>query len=412
MVNNKSICQQTQTITVNVYPVLNPGAAGYDQTICSGNTPAPFTSSAVASGGKGTIAYQWQSRTYDGSAWSNWVAAAGANNQAAYSPGALTQRTQYRRCATNTFTACSDTTDIQIAAAMSAGAIGDAQTICYNTIPSQLISTTKPNGGTGTNIYIWEQSATGTSGWVNVSGATSVSYTPPNLTTTTHYRRIRSNDCGSDTSNTVKITVRNQSLYNYPDIRVRICPDAGTSINMSKYIDTLDLNGVPQWQSLSSVPITPDGVILTNNLNTSSQVYTFTYTVSNPCLPEGVVRKVYLEVLKAGSMRPLRDTITICFDNAEAVNINQIFGIDAGFDDNIWSYKSWSAGDVDKHVTRSKSSTYYGAVVMNGKAIYNDNAIARIPDTNNKKVVFTCKPKAGGCLSEKSYMIVIILTGS
>jgi hypothetical protein len=272
-------------------------------------------------------------------------------------------------------------------------------------------------GGAGGYTYQWEQSTDSSTGWVTVtsgSGATSASYTPPALTQTTWYRRkVSDSKCGYTYSgNTVKITVRNPSLYNYPDIRVRVCPDASTSINMSKYIDTLDLNGVPQWQSLSNVPITSGGVISTNNLSTSSQVHTFTYSVSNPCIPEGVVRKVYLEVLKAGSMRPLRDTITICSDYAEAVNINQIFGVDAGFDNNVWSYESWTTGDVNKHVTISKSSMYYGAVIMNGKAIYDDNAIAKIPSTNNKRVVFTYKPKTGSCFGGKSYTVVIILTGS
>jgi hypothetical protein len=123
--------------------------------------------------------------------------------------------------------------------------------------------------------------------------------------------------------------------------------------------------------------------------------------------------------LKVGKVRPLRDTIVICSDYAEAVNINQIFGIDAGYYDGAWSYHSQNPGDgdVDNYVTESHSSVYYGAVIMNGKRIYNDSSIDYISGTNNKKVVFTYKPKpdnclTGSCLCGKSYTIVIILTGS
>jgi hypothetical protein len=189
-----------------------------------------------------------------------------------------------------------------------------------------------------------------------------------------------------------------------------VCPDAGTSINLSKYVDTLDLKtDYPQWKSLSGIPIgASDGVIQANSLG-SRGTYTFTYTASNPCTTGDITRKVYVDVLNAGKMRYLRDTTVIeilCSDNAEAVNINQILSIDAGFDDYTWLYYSATPGDINDYVTISKSSMYYGAVVMNGKAIYDDNAIT------TKQVVFTYTPKPDSCLSGKSYTVVIILKGS
>jgi hypothetical protein len=191
-----------------------------------------------------------------------------------------------------------------------------------------------------------------------------------------------------------------------------VCTDADPSINLSKYVDTLDLKtGYPQWKSLSGIPIgASDGIIAASSLG-SRGTYTFTYTASNPCTTSDITRKVYLDVLNAGKMRYLRDTTVIeilCSDNAEAVNINQILGIDAGFDDNnTWSYYYAIPGDINDYVTITKSptSTYYGSVVMNGKAIYYD----LVPIKTNKKVVFTYTPKSGSCLSGKSYTVVIIL---
>jgi len=42
---------------------LNPGNVGGSQTLCPGGNPAAFTSEAAASGGTGTLSYQWQSST-------------------------------------------------------------------------------------------------------------------------------------------------------------------------------------------------------------------------------------------------------------------------------------------------------------------------------------------------------------
>jgi hypothetical protein len=190
-----------------------------------------------------------------------------------------------------------------------------------------------------------------------------------------------------------------------------VCTDADPSINLSKYVDTLDLaSGYPQWTSLSGIPIgASDGVISANRLG-SRGTYTFTYTVSNPCTTNDITRKVYVEVLQPGRMRPLRDTIVICSDNAEAVNINQIFGIDAG---GSWEYHSWTVKDVDAYVTISHSSKYDGAVVMNGKAIYQSSITSyNYHGLVTKKVAFTYTPGANSCLKGKSYTVVIILTGS
>jgi hypothetical protein len=401
-------CTNTQNVTVSVKPKPTLTSATSATAICSG-TKFDYTATSGVSG----TTFNWSRALVSGI---SEVASNGTGNVSE----TLTNTTTTAKTVTYVYTltadGCTNTQNVTVSVygKLSAGTISSDQIICYGKTPEQLNSGS-PSGGAGGYTYQWEQSATGSTGWAPVTGATSASYSPPALTQTTWYRRkVTDSKCGyAYSSNTVEITVRHSSLYNYPDLRVRVCPDAGTSINLSKYIDTLDLNGVPQWKSLSGVPMTSVGVISANNLSTSPRVHTFTYTVSNPCMPEGVTRKVYLEVLKAGRMRPFRDTIVMCPDYAEVVNINQIFGIDAGFDDNTWSYYSWTTGDVDKHVTISKSSTYYGAVVMNGKEIYNNSDIGSYiyHGISTKKVVFTYTVRDNSCLKkEDSYTIVIILT--
>jgi hypothetical protein len=197
---------------------------------------------------------------------------------------------------------------------------------------------------------------------------------------------------------------------NYPDLRIRVCPDAGMSVNLSKYIDTLGLTYL-NWSSVSpNISVTSLGVISADHLNVHAGVYTLSYTVNNPCLTSAITRRVYLETLKPDRMRPLRDTLVICSEHAEAVQINQIFGIDAN---GTWTYYSNSSGDVSTYVTESASATYSGAVVMNGKGIYDDGSIAYYEYhgiNNAKKVVFTYLTDDNSCLHSKEYKIVIILT--
>jgi hypothetical protein len=179
------------------------------------------------------------------------------------------------------------------------------------------------------------------------------------------------------------------------------------SINLSKYIDTLAVTSL-QWKSVSpSIPIDPTtGTIATDNFNPYASVYTLTYTVDNPCISKPIERKVYLERLKSGRMRPLRDTVAVCYKLAERLQLNQLFGIEAA---GTWSFNS--STDVTPYITHLTSPTYNGAVVMNGKAIYenisHDYTYHGIL-TNRVRVTYTTS--GSSCLKGKSYTITIILT--
>jgi hypothetical protein len=288
---------------------------------------------------------------------------------------------------------------------LTAGSIAADQTVCYGGTPDELISLTDADGGDGTPDYQWQDS-TGTPGWQNIAGATLAKYTPGALTKTTKFRRVASNGCGTVYSESVTVTVYPESMFNYPDIRVRICPDPDPdkSVNLSKYVDTISLKTIEWTNVLPYIPISDivSGEISTSDLKAHT-VYTFTYTVSNACATD-VKRKLYLETLRPGRMRPLMDTITICYEYAEAIQLNQIFGIEAGGE---WSFSADDdAVDVIPYIMESFSTTHKGAMVMNGKAIYIDNAVADEP----YHVVVTYTPAPGSCLDGKTYSIVIVLT--
>jgi hypothetical protein len=124
---------------------------------------------------------------------------------------------------------------VTVYGALTAGAIGAAQTICYNTAPNPLTQTTAPSGGTGTYTYQW-QSSTNNSSWTNITGATSSSYTPGQLTANTYYRRaVTSGSCGTVYSASILITVN-------PAVTVNAIADktacAGTSVAATTFAST------------------------------------------------------------------------------------------------------------------------------------------------------------------------------
>jgi hypothetical protein len=200
-------------------------------------------------------------------------------------------------------------------------------------------------------------------------------------------------------SNVDTVHVLPASLLNYPDIRIRACHDAGTVINMSKYLDTFDLKSV--------VWTTADGSVTTDEIGVGQLAahgtYTYNYTVTNSCVAD-IKRKVYINMINNGDkFRLPKDTVVVCYEHAEALQINQLFGIEAGgslkYADNIKSYIKQSA-------------TYGGAITMDGTGIYADTSIP-FSDYhgvgNVKKIEFTYEDSAG-CLQGKTYKIVIVLT--
>jgi gliding motility-associated-like protein len=89
---NATGCAGTATVAVTVNSAVVPGTIGAAQTVCLGTSPSPLTSTAGASGGTGTYAYQWESSA-DNSTWADITGATGTT----YAPGPVTATTYYRR---------------------------------------------------------------------------------------------------------------------------------------------------------------------------------------------------------------------------------------------------------------------------------------------------------------------------
>jgi hypothetical protein len=79
--------------------------------------------------------------------------------------------------------------------------------------------------------------------------------------------------------------------------------------------------------------------------------------------------------------------------HAEAIQVNQIFGIEAGGE------LTWSS-NFDKYITRSTSASHNGAVIMNGKELY---------QKGEKVVKFNYNITSGNCFGNNTFSFVIKL---
>ena len=207
--NGKDCFANSNVLQVKINNVTAGVVAG-NQTICSGDNPAAFTQTTVATGT--ALTYQWQSASSAGGPWTN-IAISGTGTT--YDPNALTEDTYYRRVAISTLslTPCSAISNVLsiIINTMSAGVVDGSQTICNGGDP---VAFTETVSATGTAItYQWQSGPSGTGPWTNISGALSVTFDPGVLTVNTWYRRFVSSvlngkNCTA-TTNVLQITINN-----------------------------------------------------------------------------------------------------------------------------------------------------------------------------------------------------------
>ncbi|GHT41068.1 hypothetical protein FACS189437_07510 [Bacteroidia bacterium] len=214
-------------------------------TICTGTSTT--ISLAAATGGVGTLSYNWQSST-DNSTWAN---AAGTRTGQNYTTANLTATTYFRRVATGATcgTHTSASVKVTVNAAVTQGTpTAAAATICTGT--STTISLAAATGGVGTLSYNW-QSSTDNSTWANAAGTrTGQNYTTANLTATTYFRRVATGaTCGTHTSASVKVTVNAAVTQGTPTAAATIINN-GSSTTISLAAATGGVGTITyNWQS-------------------------------------------------------------------------------------------------------------------------------------------------------------------
>ena len=272
--------------TVTVYAQLNEGAVTPSGQTINYNTTASTLTAPAATGGSGTYTYQWYSSPDE----STWTLINGATGST-YSPGTLVSTTYYNVVASsNGAQATSAAGVVNVLPQLVAGSISPAsQNISYNTAPSTL-SLSGTSGGNGSYSYQWYSSPNGTTGWSQISGATSTSYTPGQLTSTVYYQvQVTSNGVvGTSGSSVVNvaapplvpgsITPASQTInYNtVPAQLVSTAASGGNGVYTYQWLDSSAATG-GVWSAISgatSTDYTPGSLTATTwfKLVTSSGV--------------------------------------------------------------------------------------------------------------------------------------------
>lgn len=179
--NVSEVCQNdfTSFVTMSVNQVTDGGAISASQEICNNQIPTTFTSTTGAAA-IGTVTYQWQSSTDNGTTWTNITDATAS----AYSASRLKNTTYYRRVASvkangitcNTLN--SNDIIVTVDKVLNAGSITSDQTICPLGDPALITQGSNAVDAVGEILYQWQISTNDGNTWSNISGATLDSYDP------------------------------------------------------------------------------------------------------------------------------------------------------------------------------------------------------------------------------------------
>ncbi len=244
----------SKSVVVNQPPALTGGTiSNPTQTINYNTTPAQINASLPTGGGcGGSYTYTWYSSLNNVS----FSAISGANAQN-YQPGNLTATTYFKRqtgCgAASAYT--TNTATVTVYPQIIGGTIASSQNINYNTIPAAL-TLGGVSGGNGSYTYQWYYSTDNIT-WLIISGATSTTYTPAALTTSTYYRvSVNSNGAAVNSANAL-ITV-------YPQLVGGNLSISNVSINYNTSPGLITVSGVTggsgtytyQWQSSTNSSFT------------------------------------------------------------------------------------------------------------------------------------------------------------
>jgi choice-of-anchor A domain-containing protein/uncharacterized repeat protein (TIGR01451 family) len=183
-ITNGVCANTTSDVVFTVVAPLSINAQPQNITECVGGT---LTLSVGASGGTPSITYQWQSSPNN----STWADISGATSNTYLPPSATGGAIYYRVVVSASGVGCgsvnSNSALVTINAKPTSSITVPTTSICTGGLVT--ITATNNGGGAGTCAYKWQSSPDGTT-WTDISGATTNTYTTPNLISTTKYRAI------------------------------------------------------------------------------------------------------------------------------------------------------------------------------------------------------------------------------
>jgi len=379
--NSTTGCSTTYPFQFHVTSVYH-GVIGYDQTICSGSTPATISNiTAGTSSDGGTITYTWEKSTT--AIDSGYSAIAGATGSS-YSPGALTQTTYFKRVAHDVganYDISSDSDPITITVnATSVGGVvttGKTQTICSGSTPSNVAIT----GNTG-NVVRWEASTSSSFTSPTTISSTSVTLngsTVGALTATTYIRAVVQNGvCGVAYSS------------DYATITVTNSPSAGTlsgtqtvcSTGTTTFASTVS-GGT--WTSGTIGVATIDastGVVSPASAGTS--IITYTVTGTGGCSDATATRTVTVNPASLGGTATATSA-TLCSGSSTTIVLSGNTGSSIQWQQSAdgstgWANVTGGSGATTSTYTTPNltSATYYRAVVTSGVCSSTNSSTASV----------------------------------
>lgn len=204
--NSYSCFRYSDSVYINVYNEFKAGVISSNQIVCFMNESDTLRFNQLPSGAGESFALQWQVST-DSINFTNIIASTGQKFKAPKS-----DHTKFYRVRVTSNLGCgilfTNIIRIKVYDKFIGAVISGNDTICKDSIPNELISIALPQGGNLQYSYQWQFSNDLLS-WINIPNATSNSYQPGELLSTTYYRLLNFSgmNCGFDTSNFITIKV-------------------------------------------------------------------------------------------------------------------------------------------------------------------------------------------------------------
>jgi hypothetical protein len=379
----------TNTVTVTVRLAFSIGSIGSSQTICNGVTPTLLKDATAPTGGQGTYTYLWESSLNN----TDWSIITGAT-ESSYQPGALTATKYYRRKVTDALcgNGYNNTVTITVNPVFSVGSIASPQTICINTTPA-LLTSTSPSGGMGGYSYFWENSLNGTE-FNSISGATSETYQPGVLSQTMYYRRhVNDASCGGGFTNIVQITVRNpvtigtigsdQTICysSSPSLLTTTLPASGGSNSFTytweSSIDNSNWNSISGANGTSYQPV-----------SLTTKTY-FRKSVTDLC-GSGYTNSVAITIRPDVIVGSIGASQTICYNTSPSILITDVAPT-GGTGTFTWLWESSPNNSVWSPISGATNESYQPAI-LTSTTYYRRKVINTCSSGYTNTVVVTVRP--------------------
>jgi large repetitive protein len=184
----QSITSTVSTVTINPDISISAQPAAVVECV-SGTLPMSVT----ASGGVGTLTYQWEVSTDGGSTYT--AVTTGGTSATYIAPSTAPGVTHYRVAISNAGNGCqsitSTATTVTVVAKPTIAIAATVSTVC---VGGGVVLTATPSNGTGTCTIQWQNSTDGGATFNNIPAANGTTYTTPALNANTKYQAVYSCD--------------------------------------------------------------------------------------------------------------------------------------------------------------------------------------------------------------------------